>query len=156
MPAAAALDSTGFYIARALGPAVGGVVVSWLGTGANFLLNAASFLATIVVLFRWTRARRTSSLSANDLLAQRGPDSATQPTRQSCTRFSCDRRAYRLLKCLVGVAAAGGSRRQRTVLQRIWFVVRSTGLRRRCRRALLPRLRDRLSADVRVAGPLLC
>ena len=69
MPAAVALESAGFNIARAVGPAAGGLVVSWLGPGANFLINAASFLATIVVLYRWKRAHRTSPLPGERLLS---------------------------------------------------------------------------------------
>jgi MFS family permease len=53
--AAVALNSAGFNLARAVGPAAGGLVVAALGPAINFLLNAASFLATIVVLFRWKR-----------------------------------------------------------------------------------------------------
>jgi MFS family permease len=69
MPAAVALESAGFNIARAVGPAAGGLVVAWLGAGANFVLNAASFLATIVVLYRWKRAHRTSPLPGERLVS---------------------------------------------------------------------------------------
>src|SRR5205085_1023646 len=69
MPAAVALESAGFNLARAVGPAAGGLIVAWLGAGANFMLNAASFLATIVVLYRWRRPRRTSQLPAERLLS---------------------------------------------------------------------------------------
>jgi MFS family permease len=55
LPAAIALNAAGFNLARAVGPALGGLVVALLGPGANFLLNAASFLGTIVVLTRWRR-----------------------------------------------------------------------------------------------------
>ncbi|HEX6203662.1 MAG TPA: MFS transporter, partial [Thermoanaerobaculia bacterium] len=52
---AVALGSVGFNLARAAGPALGGAIVATAGPGANFLLNALSFLGVIVVLFRWRR-----------------------------------------------------------------------------------------------------
>ena len=41
---AVALNSAGFNVARAVGPALGGIVVAAAGSGAAFLLNAASFV----------------------------------------------------------------------------------------------------------------
>jgi MFS family permease len=41
---AVALNSAGFNVARAVGPALGGIVVAAAGSGWSFLLNAASFL----------------------------------------------------------------------------------------------------------------
>lgn len=52
---AVALGSVGFNLARAAGPALGGALVATAGAGANFLLNALSFLGVIVMLFRWRR-----------------------------------------------------------------------------------------------------
>lgn len=69
MASAVALEAAGFNVARAVGPALGGVVVATLGPGANFFLNAASFLATIVVLARWRRQHRESELPGERLLS---------------------------------------------------------------------------------------
>jgi MFS family permease len=55
LPAAVSLSSASLNLARAVGPAIGGLVVSLLGAGAAFLLNAASFLAVLAVLVRWRR-----------------------------------------------------------------------------------------------------
>jgi len=55
LPAAIALNSVGFNIARAIGPALGGLVIAAARTGAVFLLNAVSFLGVLVVLYRWPR-----------------------------------------------------------------------------------------------------
>ncbi len=55
LPAAVALNSASLNLARAVGPAIGGLVVSLAGPAPAFLLNAASFLAVIAVLFRWQR-----------------------------------------------------------------------------------------------------
>ena len=52
---AVALNSAGFNVARAVGPAMGGLLVAAVGSGATFLLNAASFFGVIVFLYRWKR-----------------------------------------------------------------------------------------------------
>ena len=66
--AAVSLNSVGFNVARAAGPALGGLVVAAAGSGAVFLLNAASFLGVIVVLYRWRRTPRASVLPAERVL----------------------------------------------------------------------------------------
>ena len=53
LPAAVALNSVGFNIARAVGPALGGIVMAASGAGAVFMANAVSFLGVIVVLWSW-------------------------------------------------------------------------------------------------------
>jgi MFS family permease len=56
LPAAVALGGVSVNVARAVGPAVGGMIVGLTGgPGAVFLLNAASFLGVLVVLARWRR-----------------------------------------------------------------------------------------------------
>jgi MFS family permease len=52
---AVALNSVGFNVARALGPALGGLVITLAGSGTAFLLNAASFFGVILFLYRWRR-----------------------------------------------------------------------------------------------------
>lgn len=48
---AVGLNSTEISVARALGPVVGGSIIALVGLGACFLLNAASYIAVLVVLF---------------------------------------------------------------------------------------------------------
>jgi len=60
LPDAVALNSAGFNLARALGPALGGLAVAAFvhaSTGAawTFLLNALSFIGVILVLYQWKR-----------------------------------------------------------------------------------------------------
>lgn len=55
LPAAVALNSLGFNIARAVGPAIGGIIVASAGAQAAFLLNALSYLGLIAVLLAWRR-----------------------------------------------------------------------------------------------------
>lgn len=57
LAAAVALNSVGFNIARAVGPALGGMVMAASNAGVVFLLNAVSFLGVIVVLWRWRYMR---------------------------------------------------------------------------------------------------
>src|SRR6202047_2250476 len=52
---AVALNSVGFNVARAVGPALGGLVIAAAGSGVAFLLNAASFFGVILFLYRWRR-----------------------------------------------------------------------------------------------------
>jgi MFS family permease len=52
---AVALNSVGFNVARAVGPALGGIVIALAGSGFAFLLNAASFFGVIFFLYRWKR-----------------------------------------------------------------------------------------------------
>jgi MFS family permease len=54
---AVALNSVGFNVARAVGPALGGIVIAIAGSGVAFLLNAASFFGVIFFLYRWKRPR---------------------------------------------------------------------------------------------------
>lgn len=53
---AVALNSTGINIARAIGPALGGVIIAAAGSGAVFALNAVSVIGVLIVLWRWRRA----------------------------------------------------------------------------------------------------
>lgn len=53
VPAAVALNSVGFNIARAIGPALGGVVVALTSASMVFLINAASFVAVLAAVTSW-------------------------------------------------------------------------------------------------------
>lgn len=60
LPDAIAINSAGFNLARAAGPALGGLAVAAFvsarrGAGVVFALNAASFVAVIAVLLAWQR-----------------------------------------------------------------------------------------------------
>src|SRR5882757_5459160 len=55
LPAASALNGIEFNIARAIGPALAGVLIAVAGVGAAFLVNVASFVGVIVVVARWKR-----------------------------------------------------------------------------------------------------
>ena len=53
VPTAISMNSAGYNVARATGPAIGGFVVASTGPGYAFMVNAASFLATLGVVARW-------------------------------------------------------------------------------------------------------
>jgi MFS family permease len=60
LPDAISLNSAGFNLARALGPAMGGLAVALFarattGAASVFLLNSLSFVGVILVLYRWQR-----------------------------------------------------------------------------------------------------
>ena len=65
---AVALNAAGFNVARAVGPALGGLIVAAVGPGPVFLLNAASFIAVMLVVYRWNRQRATSRLPAEHVI----------------------------------------------------------------------------------------
>jgi MFS family permease len=64
---AIALNSIAFNIARVIGPALGGLVIAGLGSGAVFLLNAISFLGVMIVLYRWQRFPQESHVPAEHI-----------------------------------------------------------------------------------------
>ncbi len=66
---AVALNSAGFNLARAIGPALGGIVLVAFGAGVTFLINAASFLGVIIVLSGWKRPPVESALPAERIFA---------------------------------------------------------------------------------------
>jgi MFS family permease len=68
LPAAIALNSIGFNLARAVGPALGGAVVAAVGAGPAFMLNAISFVGVMIVLYLW---RRTPDQHSQPLSTER-------------------------------------------------------------------------------------
>jgi len=68
LPAAVTLGAVAFNVARALGPALGGLLVAAFGPGAVFLLNAASFLGVIFVLYSWRRPVAKNNLPPEHVL----------------------------------------------------------------------------------------
>ncbi len=72
LPQAISLNSAGYNLARAVGPALGGLAMAlfasaMLGGGTVFAINAASFICVIFVLYAWKR----KPLHTSDLPAER-------------------------------------------------------------------------------------
>lgn len=53
LPQAISLNTIALNLARSVGPALGGILISLAGVTAAFAINAVSFIALIVVLMRW-------------------------------------------------------------------------------------------------------
>jgi MFS family permease len=61
LSSAIALGSISFNLARAVGPALGGLLIAWLGAWSPFAVNAGSFAGVIGVLLCWRREESESS-----------------------------------------------------------------------------------------------
>lgn len=61
---AVSLNSASFNTARLTGPAIAGVLIEWIGTGPVFLLNAASFAAVLLSLWRIRTSELDSAVPA--------------------------------------------------------------------------------------------
>jgi MFS family permease len=146
---AVALNSAGFNVARAVGPALGGIVVASAGSGWSFLLNAASFFGVILFLYHWRRAphealptRRVRDAIVEGVRHVR----ATPQVRSVLIRtgaFSLG--AASLLALLPVICQPHGA-------QGYGFLLTCFGLGALAGAAVLPRLRLRYSVDGLVSG----
>ena len=55
LASAIALNSVGYNISRAIGPAIGGLLISFVNPAAAFTVNATSFVGVVWVIYRWKR-----------------------------------------------------------------------------------------------------
>ncbi len=67
--AGVAWNSAGFNVARAIGPAFGGLIIAAAGSGIAFLLNAVSFFGVIYFLYRWKREPAAVSVSTRRMMS---------------------------------------------------------------------------------------
>jgi MFS family permease len=67
LPAAVGLGSIAINIARAVGPAIAGIIIVTSGPGPAFLVNAVSVLGVFVVLWAWKRESRQATLPTERL-----------------------------------------------------------------------------------------
>ena len=77
LAAAVALNSAGFNIARAIGPALGGLLIAAIccgttGSGWAFLLNAVSFFGVILFLYHWKPAQARPRNGTNTFMGAIG------------------------------------------------------------------------------------
>jgi len=145
---AVALNSVGFNVARAVGPALGGLVIAIAGSGFAFLLNAASFFGVIFFLYRWSRPHfedmETGHVHAAILTGLRYARSAPVVRCVLIRTAAFSLGASSLLALLPIVARPYGSTGYGLLLG-------SFGLGALAGAAVLPRLRSRLSVDGVVA-----
>ena len=69
LPVALSLTGISINIARAIGPAIGGLIVAAFGSWAVFFLNAGSFLGIFVAVYRWQPAPRSSKLPPEEIIS---------------------------------------------------------------------------------------
>lgn len=62
LPAAVALNSISYNIARSVGPAIGGIVVATAGAVASFAINTLLYIPLILALFLSKRVSEPSRL----------------------------------------------------------------------------------------------
>jgi MFS family permease len=62
LPTAVTLVGVAINVSRAIGPALGGLLVAASGPGIVFLLNAVSFLGVMVVIYRWQPTPQQSTM----------------------------------------------------------------------------------------------
>ncbi len=65
---AVTLNGVSINLARAIGPALAGVIISVVGIWAAFAINAATFCAVLVVVWRWRPSPRSSRLPPEHLV----------------------------------------------------------------------------------------
>lgn len=150
LPPAVALSSMGTNVARAVGPALAGVLVTAAGPAAAFFLNAASFLGIIVVLARWQRVPRSGTLPTERMFGamragvryvREAP--ALQSVMVRATVFFAFATATWALLPLVAKGSGGGAQTYGVLLGGI-------GVGAVCGAFVLPRLRAKCSRDVLV------
>ena len=149
---AVALNSAGFNVARAVGPALGGIVVAAAGAGWSFLLNAASFFGVVYFLYNWKCAPR-EPLATNGIIEAiregfRYVRGAPQVTSVLIRTGAFSFGAASLLALLPVVCQPHGA-------QGYGFLLTCFGLGALGGAALLPRLKLQYSVDGLVAGATL-
>jgi MFS family permease len=68
IPAAVALNTMSYNLARTAGPAIGGVIVAAAGAFAAFVANALTYVALIGMLASWKRPKTVSHLPPESML----------------------------------------------------------------------------------------
>jgi len=150
---AIALNSLGINIARAIGPALAGVIVSFAGTGAVFVLNSLSYLGVIFVLVRWRREPSSSELPGERFVgalrsgfrfARHAPELHAAVIR-GFSFFVFASALWALLPLVARSLPDSGP-------QTFGILVASLGVGAVGGAFVLPKLREKLSRDVLVAG----
>jgi predicted MFS family arabinose efflux permease len=153
---AIALNSLGINIARAIGPALAGVIIAAAGTGAVFLINALSYLGVILVLFAWRREAPSSTLPGERFLgalrsgirfARHAPELQAAVLR-GISYFVFASASWALLPLVAKGLESGGP-------QAFGVLVASIGAGAVVGAFALPTLREKLSRDTLVAAASL-
>src|SRR5581483_1839465 len=148
LASAVALNSAGFNLARAIGPAIGGLLVAAASPSLVFLINAISFLGIIAVIYFWRPTPReqaplveplSSAVAAGLRFARHSPPLRAVLVRTTAFIFAASS-LWALLPVIatkrLGLGASGYG-----------VLLASIGMGAVAGAALLPRMRARLSAD---------
>lgn len=68
IPAAVALNTMSYNLARTAGPAIGGIIVATAGAPFAFVVNALTYFGLIIVLATWRRPKTESHLPPETML----------------------------------------------------------------------------------------
>jgi MFS family permease len=68
IPAAVALNTMSYNLARTAGPAIGGIIVATAGVPVAFVVNACTYVGLIVMLASWKRPKTESHLPPETML----------------------------------------------------------------------------------------
>ena len=159
LPSAIAVNSAGYNLARAVGPALGGLMVAafatvMMGAGTVFLVNSISFVAVIIVLYQW----RSNPHYKSALPAERLSGALLSGLRY--LRYTPDLRAtFVRTFTFAGFASAVWALLAVVARQDLQQGAMAYGILNGCLGAgavvgasFLPRLRQRLTANMIVAG----
>jgi MFS family permease/quinol monooxygenase YgiN len=153
LPAAVTLSGIVINLSRLIGPALAGIIIAVAGTGMVFLLNATSFVAVLVVLYRWPRSPQQSALPAERVLgaiqagiryARHAP--ALQTVFIRTAGYVLFASALFALLPLLGRRELGLDALGYSVILATWGIGGLAGV------ILLPKLRQRVSIDHLVSG----
>jgi MFS family permease len=146
---AVALNGVGINIARAIGPALGGLVITTLGLAWPFAFNALSFLAVILALWLWRpQPKAVSNLPAERLVGAirsgvryaHGSAALRATLVRAASFFLFASAFWALLPLVVRGPLAGGPALYGTLLAGVGIGAVAAAL-------LLPKLKARLGAD---------
>lgn len=91
LEAAATLNNLSYNVAAVVGPALGGLLFSWIGPGALFFANALSFIGLLTVYWSWWREGARPPVASSGFVA-------SLKAGLTCA-FGCSR--YRSILCNV-------------------------------------------------------
>lgn len=156
LPAAIALNSLGINVARAIGPAIAGLIVSLAGSGAVFALNTLSFVGVVAVLYYWKREPRQSELPTERMVGAmraglrfaRHSAELQAAVVRGLGFFLFASASWALLPLIAKNLVSGGA-------QAFGILVASVGIGAVAGAVALPKLREKVSRDILVAGATL-
>ncbi|WAW10256.1 MFS transporter [Oxalobacter vibrioformis] len=152
LQSAIALNTIATNSARAIGPAIAGLIIAATGPGAVFVLNAISFFAVVIAIKKWNRSPRTSNLPQEQLrgairaglrYARHSPELRAVLAR-GCAFFVFASAPWALLPLIVRQQLKSGP-------GTYGFMLACIGVGAICGALLLPRLYGRISRDRLVA-----